>query len=391
MQSKTLKFSNQESAVAAPVPPPQEDEYRDAAWGIQNWGEDFSPLFINIPKPTGHLVQIEGVFSGICHTDVHLALNDLGGSMYPIVPGHELVGRVIAVGDQVTKFKVGDYAGVAALTDSCLECDSCHVGEEQYCEKGWQSTYNHKKKYNSYGGNKDTQTFGGYTASYCHHERFLVKMPNEMDYAKAAPLLCAGITLYDPLKSYGCVNSEKPKTVGIIGIGGLGTMGIKLAKAMGHKVVALSTNPAKEELAKQKGADVFILTSDPEQMAANASTCDLILNTISAHHDVRPFVGILKSRGTIVQLGLLGEMSFDQIPLILGKKSIAGSLIGGIQTTEECIEFCKQHDIYPDIQVVNADQINWVYEQLQKSNSDGVRYVIDITKSKENQEFMPKE
>jgi D-arabinose 1-dehydrogenase-like Zn-dependent alcohol dehydrogenase len=199
------------------------------------------------------------------------------------------------------------------------------------------------------------------------------------------------VTLYDPLKYYGMVDSPQKKTIGVIGIGGLGTMGIKLAKAMGHKVVAISTNPNKEQQAKDKGADVFVVSTSAESMKSGEGLCDLILNTASSPHEANLYLGLLKNRSTIVQLGVLAEPhALNCLPLICGRKAIAGSLIGGIQATEECIEFCAKHGIYPDIQVIEADKITWAFEQLLTTNKDGVRYVIDIQKSKQNKDFMPK-
>ena len=231
--------------------------------------------------------------------------------MYPCVPGHEFVGKVTAVGDKVSKFKVGDNAGLGPIGDSCLDCGTCKKGFEQHCEKqGWAHSYNDTKRYGHIGGNKDTQTFGGYIVNYVHHEHFCVKLPNEVEMDRAGPLLCAGGALYEPLKHHGATDPEREMTVGIIGIGGLGTMGIKIAKALGKKVVAISHSAKKEKMALEKGADVFVNSSDPDSMKKAAGSCDLILNTVSVSHQVADYLGLLNSFGTIVQLGVIGD---DQI------------------------------------------------------------------------------
>lgn len=265
----------------------------------------FQPMMINRPKCLNeHDVRFEMMFCGICHSDVHSGLNHLGGAMYPMVPGHELVGIVQEVGTKVTKVKVGDPVGVGCIIDSCLDCNMCAKGDEQYCMKGGSvHTYNDKKKYSHIGGNQESQTFGGYSGSNTVHEHFLLKLPNNIALDKAGPILCAGITLYDPLRHWGATKGVK-MTIGIIGVGGLGTMGIKLAKALGHQVVAVSTSASKEQLAKDKGADVFVVSSDNQSVTAAAGTCDLILNTVSGNHDINTYLPLLAKNATIVQLGL---------------------------------------------------------------------------------------
>jgi uncharacterized zinc-type alcohol dehydrogenase-like protein len=313
--------------------------------------------------------------------------------MYPMVPGHEFVGKVIAVGPDVTRFKVGDIAGIGAVTDGCLGCESCANGDEQYCQKGgWHQTYNQKKIYGHYGGNQDIPAYGGYTSSFCHHERFVTKLPDGIDQAKAAPLLCAGVTLYDPMKFMGATKKDKKMSIGVIGIGGLGTMGIKLIKALGHEAVAITSSPNKVEMAKQKGADKVVVSTSEESMKEGAGSCHFILNTVSAPHEAAHYLGLLKSDGNLIQLGVFIEPhTVCQVPLILGRKAISGSLIGGVPNTEECIQFCFDNNVYPDIEVIKANQITWAWEQLNpgKGNPDGVRYVIDISASKEDKAFMP--
>jgi len=388
-----MDWKNLETAKDMPLPAAQDDEYTEVAWGINKAGEDFKPMHIHRSKCRDGDVRVDLQYCGICHTDVHIALNHLGGSMYPLVPGHELVGVVAEVGKDVKKVKVGDRVGIGCMCDGCGECSSCKGGNEQYCSKaGWNHVYNDVKKYGHMGGNQATQTFGGYSGSHCLPEHWIIKIPDGMPLDAAAPLLCAGITMYDPLKHWGATKQDRVMTIGIVGIGGLGTMGIKLAKAMGHRVIAISHTPGKAALATSKGADAFVVSSDPESVKAEAGKCDLILNTVAAPHQVATYIDLMAQDGTIVQLGVFGEPHMVcQLPLIFGRKAIAGSLIGGVANTEECLAFCHQHNILPDIENVNADKIGWVFEKLAQSNADGVRYVLDIKKSQENKEFMPAE
>lgn len=280
----------------------------------------------------------------------------------------------------MTKFKIGDHVGIGCMVDSCADCECCKGGEEQYCLKGFTGTYNGKKEHGKVGGNQDTFTFGGYTASYVAHEDFVIKIPDDMDHAKTPPILCAGITMYSPLNYWGCRNGGK--TVGIVGIGGLGTMGVKLAKAMGNKVVAISTSDKKEALAKEKGADVFVISTNEESMNANAMTCDLIINTVSVSHDLNTYLKLVKKSGVLVQLGAdATPHSVVQFGLMFNRQSIAGSLIGGIKETQELIDFCHEKNLYPDCQTVEAKDIDDCWEKLISNGHDGIRYVIDIKKS----------
>jgi uncharacterized zinc-type alcohol dehydrogenase-like protein len=336
-------------------------------------------------------VRFEMKYCGICHSDCHIGNNDLGGCTYPVVTGHELVGTVVEVGPKVTKFQVGDNVGVGCFVDACLECEYCKAGDEQYCNQkgGCTWTYNSPKVHGNYGGNPETITYGGYSGSNTVHERFVIKLPDGLPLEKAGPLMCAAITLYDPLKHWGALE-KKNMTIGIIGIGGLGTMGIKLAKAMGQKVYAISTSANKEQMAKEKGADGFVVSTDPASMAANAASCDLIISTVSSAHEVAPYLSLLKTNGTIVELGLVTQPhTVSQLPLVFQRKSIAGSLIGGIANTEECIEFCFKNNVLPDVQLIEAKEIDWAWNQLLTINKDGIRYVIDIKKSLANPEFLP--
>jgi len=343
-----------------PIPECAENEYKEVAWGIKADGEKFAPVTINRPKVGDFDVKMDMLYCGICHSDVHIAFNQLGGkTMYPCVPGHELVGKVVEVGPKVTKVKVGDHVGCGCIVDSCLDCEVCTQGDEQYCLGGKSvHTYNDRKRYTHIGGNPDTQTFGGYSGSQVIHEHFAIKIPEGMDLKAVGPLLCAGITMYDPLKHWGATNKDKKMTIGIIGIGGLGSMGIKLAKALGHKVVAISTSANKMEMAKEKGADDFVVSKDPESMKAHTSTMDLILNTVSASHQASTYIPLLGVDGTLVQLGLVLEAHAIGVgSLYRTRKTISGSHIGGIASTQECIDLCHKANIYPDVQLVEAKEI----------------------------------
>jgi len=374
--------------VQKDIPAAQDDEYREVAWAIPKFGEPFAPVWINRPKVGDKDVKFELKYCGICHSDCHLGLNHLGGSMYPIVPGHELIGTVTEVGAGVTKVKVGDNVGVGVIKDSCLDCPTCKAGDEQYCQKGHTHTYNSMKTHHV-RGNPDTQNFGGYSASEVVHEHFIIRIPDGVPLEKAGPILCAGITMYDPLKYFGAASGKK-MTVGIVGIGGLGTMGIKLAAILGHDVVAISTSANKEAMAKEKGATAFVNSTDPESIKAQEGTIDLILNTVSAAHQLATYLPLLANDGTIVQLGLVPEnQEFSQMKLLFGRKKVAGSIIGGIANTEELLALCEKHSLYPDCQLVEASQIDWVWEQLTTINKDGIRYVIDTKKSLAS-EFVPK-
>lgn len=316
----------------------------------------------------------------------------MASTIYPLVPGHELAGKVVEVGSKVTKVKVGDNVGVGCISDACLNCKTCELGDEQYCLGGKSvHTYNDKKRYTHIGGNPDAQTFGGYSASNVLHEHFIMKIPDEIPLDKAGPILCAGVTMYDPLRYHGATKG-KPMTIGIIGVGGLGTMGIKLSKALGHRVVAISRGTAKKEMSFEKGADIFVDSKDPESIKAGSNTCDIILNTVSADHEVIDYVPLLNYNGVIVQLGLVPTPhNLPQIPLMFRRNTVTGSHIGGIKATEECLELCAKHGILPDVQHVKASEIDWAWEQLVTVNKDGIRYVIDIKKSLEDKEFVSEE
>jgi len=258
-------------------------------------------MWINRPKVGDFDVKVDLHYCGICHSDVTLSLNHLKTATYPMVPGHELIGKVVEVGSKVSKVKVGDNVGIGCISDACLNCRACELGDEPYCYKGKSvHTYNDRKRYTHIGGNPTASTYGGYSGSNVLHEHFILKIPDSIPLEKAGPLLCAGITMYDPLRHWGATKEGAKMTIGIIGVGGLGTMGIKLSKALGHKVVAISTNADKKQMAFEKGADEFIVSTDPASMESARRSCDLILNTASAPHEVSQYLSLLHYNGTIV-------------------------------------------------------------------------------------------
>lgn len=328
------------------------------------------PFTIERRDPKPHDVQIEILFCGVCHSDLHFARNDWGMTVYPVVPGHEIVGRVTAVGNHVKKFKVGDIAGIGCLVDSCRECDNCKDGLEQYCAEGGVFSYN--------GFERDGSgiTYGGYSKSILAHEDFVLRINENQPLEAVAPLLCAGITTYSPLRHWKIGKGQK---VGILGLGGLGHMAVKLAAAMGAEVTMLSHSPSKEKDAKRLGATHFVLTSDEAQVKAVTGSFDFILDTVSAEHDYNFYLALLKTNGVMVCVGVPPMPA--QIPamnLIFGRKSFAGSLIGGLPETQEMLDFCAEHKIVSDIELIRMDQINEAYERMLKGDVR-YRFVIDMS------------
>jgi uncharacterized zinc-type alcohol dehydrogenase-like protein len=315
-------------------------------------------------------VRIDVQFCGVCHSDLHQARNEWRNTLYPVVPGHEIVGRVTEVGKGVTRFKVGELVGVGCLVDSCRTCASCAEGLEQYCENGFVGTYNGLDRVSG------ELTYGGYSTQLVVDEAFVLRVPENLDPAGAAPLLCAGITTYSPLRTWGAGPGKK---VGIVGLGGLGHMGVKLAHAMGAHVVLFTTSPSKIEDGKRLGADEVVISKDPEQMKAHANSFDLIVNTVAAPHDLNPFIELLRRDGTMT---LVGAPEHDHpspqvFNLIFKRRRLAGSLIGGIAETQEMLDFCGQHGITSDIEMIKMQDINNAYERMLKSDVK-YRFVIDI-------------
>jgi len=319
-------------------------------------------------------VQIEILYSGICHSDLHQARNDWNNSLYPMVPGHEIVGRVSAVGADVTKFKVGDLAGVGCMVDSCRTCSSCADGLEQYCENVATWTYNSKLR------NSEELAFGGYSDLIVVDEHFVVKVSPKLDLKAVAPLLCAGITTWSPLRHW---NVGKGQKVGVIGLGGLGHMGIKFAKALGAHVVMITTSPNKARDAMRLGANEVLLSTDKAQMKQHARSFDFLLDTIPNGHDLNPYAALLKRDGHLVLVGALMELTPPLFggSLVGGRKSIAGSAIGGMAETQEMLDFCAEHGIVSDIEVIDIQSVNEAYERLLK-NDVKYRFVIDMASLK---------
>ena len=316
-----------------------------------------------------HDVQMEILYCGVCHSDLHTARNEWGGTIYPCVPGHEIVGRVTAVGNNVKKFKAGDIAGIGCLVDSCRECDNCKQGLEQYCANGMVGTYNGKEKDGS------GHTFGGYSKSILAHEDFILRISDKLPLEAVAPLLCAGITTYSPLRHW---KVGKGTRVGVLGLGGLGHMGVKLAVSMGAEVTMLSHTAAKAADAKRLGVKKFILTTDKEQTKTVTGYFDFILDTVSAEHDYNFYLNMLRTNGTMVCVGAPPvPATVPAFNLIFGRKSFAGSLIGGLPETQEMLDYCAQHNIVSDVEVIAIKDINTAYERM--LNGDvRYRFVIDM-------------
>lgn len=319
-------------------------------------------------------IEIEILYCGVCHSDLHTARNDWGGSVYPVVPGHEIVGKVTKVGSEVTKLKVGDLAAVGCLVDSCRECGSCQHDLEQYCLNGFTGTYNSPDKH------LHLQTYGGYSEKVIVDEHFVLKVPANLNLAAVAPLLCAGITTWSPLRHW---NVGKGSKVAVVGLGGLGHMAIKLAKGLGAEVTLFSRTPGKTQDAKELGADTVVISTDAEQMKSVKGKFDLIIDTVPYIHDINPYISTLNINGTHVLVGYLGDLNpmLNSVPMIMGRKSVAGSVIGGIAETQEMLDFCGKHNIVSEIEIIKMQDINTAYERMLKSDVR-YRFVIDMASLK---------
>jgi uncharacterized zinc-type alcohol dehydrogenase-like protein len=319
------------------------------------------------PRPNDIVIDIQ--FCGVCHSDIHQARDEWSGAIFPMVPGHEIVGRVTHVGNAVSKLKVGDLAGVGCMVDSCRECRSCTEGLEQFCEKGNAPTYNGTEM------DRKTPTFGGYSTQIVVDERFVLRIPDGLDPAGAAPLLCAGITTYSPLRQFGCKAGDR---VGVVGLGGLGHMAVKLARSMGAEVTVLSTSAAKADDARRLGATDFAVTKNGDAFKRLAGKLDLIIDTVSAPHDYNAYLGLLRARGEMMLVGAPpGAASLHPFSLIMGGKRLAGSLIGGIAETQEMLDHCAKHGIVSDIEIIPIQKIDEAYDRVMKSDVR-YRFVIDI-------------
>ena len=330
-------------------------------------------LSINRRTPTPHDVEIDILYCGVCHSDLHTVRNEWHDTTYPIVPGHEIVGKVTRVGEHVKKFKVGDLAAVGCMVDSCRECEYCRDGLEQFCEPGNTLTYNSPDKH------LDTPTYGGYSESVVVDEHFVLRVPGNLNLAATAPLLCAGITTYSPLKHW---HAGPGKKVGVVGIGGLGHMAIKIARAMGADVVVFTTSTSKAEDAKRLGADEVVLSTDKAQMKAKRRSLHLIIDTVSGQHDINAYLRLLKVDGTLVLVGAPeNPLPVEAFSVIPKRVSFAGSTIGSIAETQEMLDFCSKHNITADIELISIQDINDAYDRLLKGNVH-YRFVIDMASLK---------
>jgi alcohol dehydrogenase (NADP+) len=316
-------------------------------------------------------VAIRISHAGICHSDLHTCRNDWEGTVYPVIPGHEIVGTVTAVGDEVTRHRVGDIVAVGCMVDSCMECDQCLAGWEVFCRKGCVQTYNSADYHDG------TMTKGGYTDHILVRDHFVLKVPEGMDVSRVAPLLCAGITTYSPLRQYNVGPASK---VAVVGLGGLGHMGVKLAAAMGAHVTMITTTPSKGNDARELGAHDVIISTDAAQMEAAATRFDFILNTIPVSHEIDGYLNLLGRSGRMVIVGALMEMpGFVGSNLIWWNRAVGGSAIGGIPETQEMLDFCAEKGIYPDVEFIAMNEVNHAYERLLK-NDVRYRFVIDMSR-----------
>ncbi|MBL9032073.1 MAG: NAD(P)-dependent alcohol dehydrogenase [Phycisphaerae bacterium] len=331
------------------------------------------PFTISRREPLARDVEIDILYCGVCHSDIHFARNEWGFSQYPMVPGHEILGRVTRVGKDVRRFKAGDVAAVGCLVDSCRTCACCVKGEEQFCTGGAVFTYNGPDKHS--GG----MTFGGYSERIVCDEAFTLKVPTNLDPARAAPLLCAGITTYSPLRRWG---AGKGKKVGVVGLGGLGHMGVKFARAFGAHTVLFTTSESKIADGKRLGADEVVISKNADAMAKHSMSFDMILDTVSADHDLNAYLGLLKLDGSMVLVGAPpSPQPVSAFSLLMPRRHLSGSLIGGIRETQEMLDFCGTHNVVCDIELIRMQQINEAYERMLRSDVK-YRFVIDMASLK---------
>jgi len=326
------------------------------------------PFSIERREPGPHDVLIDILYCGVCHSDIHQARGEWGGEIFPMVPGHEIVGKVTKVESAVKKWQLGDVVGVGCFVDSCRECEACRAGDEQFCERGTSFTYNSREQ------DGKTLTYGGYSTRITADENYVLRIPQSIPLAGAAPLLCAGITTYSPLVYFGVKAGQQ---VAVVGLGGLGHMGVKIAKALGAEVTVLSHSPNKREGALRLGAHDFVATRDAEAFKKNAGRFDFILDTVSADHDYNAYLGLLRRNGTMALVGLPNPTPLAAFALITGRKRLAGSMIGGIRETQEMLDFCAKHGLASDVEVISIDRINEAFERTVKGDVR-YRFVIDI-------------
>ncbi|GGX76957.1 hydroxyacid dehydrogenase [Litchfieldella qijiaojingensis] len=347
-----------------------------SAYAAYSADTPLAPFTFQRREPRPDDVAIEILYCGVCHSDLHFARNDWGMTRYPIVPGHEIVGRVTAVGSEVTRFQAGDLVGVGCMVDSCRQCQACRDGVEQFCLEGFTMTYGSDDRQDG------TFTQGGYSDSIVVSEHFVLRMPEGIDLASAAPILCAGITTYSPLKRHGVKAGHK---VGVIGMGGLGHMGVKLAKALGAEVTVFTRSAAKVDETKRNGADHVVVSTNATQMEAVAESFDFMLDTVPVQHDLNPYLAVLKYDGTHILVGLLDpiEPTIEAFNLVFKRRVLAGSLIGGIEETQELLDFCAEHGITCDVEMLDIKNINEAYERMEKGDVR-YRFVIDMATLKGN-------
>jgi alcohol dehydrogenase (NADP+) len=339
------------------------------AYAAASANQPLAPSTIERREPGPTDILIEVLYCGVCHSDIHQARDEWGGGLFPMVPGHELVGRVAQVGLRVTKFKVGDLAGVGCVVDSCRECGACGRQHEQFCERGAAQTYNSTEM------DRKTPTYGGYSSRIVITEHFALKVPASLEPAAVAPLLCAGITTYSPLRQWNCKKGDR---VAVVGLGGLGHMAVKFAAAMGAEVTLLSTSPSKAADARRLGAQHFASTKDETTFQNLAGRFDLLLDTVSAPHDYNKFLGLLREQGTMVLVGVPPKQQpVSAFSLIMGNKRLVGSMIGGIAETQEMLGFCAEHQIVSDIELIPIQKINEAFERVVRGDVR-YRFVIDM-------------
>jgi uncharacterized zinc-type alcohol dehydrogenase-like protein len=344
------------------------------AYAVRSAESSLAPFSISRRDPLANDVAIEILYCGVCHSDLHQARNEWHNTIYPCVPGHEIVGRVVKVGSKVRKFKEGDLAAVGCMVDSCRECTNCKRGLEQYCEKGMTFTYNGQDKHS--GG----MTYGGYSERIVVDENYVLRISEKLNLAATAPLLCAGITTYSPLKHWRVGRGQK---VGIVGLGGLGHMGLKFAHAFGAHVVLFTTSPGKTEDALRLGADEVVVSKNPNEMAKQNASFDFILDAVAADHDLNAYLSLLKLDGTLAMVGAPEKPLPIQIfNMLLPRRQFAGSAIGGIAETQEMLDFCAEHNITSDIEMIRIQDINNAYERLLKGDVK-YRFVIDMASLKQ--------
>ena len=355
----------------APAPPATST--RTAGYAAQSAGAPLAPWTFERRAPGPSDVVIDILYCGVCHSDIHNVRNEWGQSLYPMVPGHEIVGRVAAIGRDVSAWQVGDTVAVGCLVDSCRGCGACGDGDEQYCEKGPTLTYNSLDK------DGRTPTFGGYSTSIVVHEDFVFGVPEGIPLERAAPLLCAGVTTYSPLRH---AKLRPGDAVGIVGLGGLGHMGVKIAKAMGAHVTVLSRSTAKLEDARRLGADDLLATSDAAALAKNAGRFHYLLDTVSAPHDLNALLGLVRRNGALTTVGVPPEpLPLSTFALILGRRRLTGSLIGGLRETQEMLDFCGLYKIGADVEVIPIEKVNEAFERTVRGDVR-FRFVIDLASLK---------